>query len=232
MARRKKTYRIRNWSDYNKALVQRGSLTIWLDQKSISTWYHDELIQARGRPQRYSDLAIETCLTLKALLHLPLRATQGLVDSLLGLMQLSLIAPDYSLLCRRQKNVRLNLPKQATPSAGMHLVIDSTGLKVYGEGEWKVRKHGAEKRRTWLKLHLGINAANHDIHACIVTGDDVHDSETLPALLNQVTGTTKQVTGDGAYDTHDAYLATINKGATPCFPPRKNATRNQATDEA
>jgi len=112
------------------------------------------------------------------------------------------------------------------------LVVDSTGLKLYGEGEWKVRKHGADKRRTWLKLHLGINEATHDIEACILTGDDVHDSEALPAMLNQIDGPIDQITGDGAYDNHGSYQAAINSGADPCFRPRKDAVRNKPTDEA
>lgn len=232
MSRRKKSYRIRNWKEYNKALVKRGSLTVWFDQETIDSWYNTTPINKRGRPQLYSDLAIQCCLTIKNLFKLPLRATQGLVDSLLQLMQLPLSAPDYSLLCIRQKTLSLKLPEQKTQKSSMHLVVDSTGLKLYGEGEWKVRQHGKDKKRTWLKLHLGINESTHEIEACLLTADDVHDSETLPELLDQVDGSMKQITGDGAYDTHDSYAASIAKNAVPCFPPRKNAIRHKATDEA
>ncbi len=114
----------------------------------------------------------------------------------------------------------------------MHLVIDSTGLKLYGEGEWKVRKHGADKRRTWLKLHLAINEASHDIEACVLTGDNVHDSEALPEILNQVEGNIYQITGDGAYDTHECYQCAIGAGTDPCFPPRKNASNYKPSDQA
>jgi hypothetical protein len=235
MTSKKQTYRIRNWKEYNKALVQRGSLTIWFDQESIESWHASQPTGKRGRPQLYSDLAIQCCLTLKAVFHLPLRGTQGFVESLLSLMKLPLKAPDYSLLSIRQKTLRLQLPeKTKTNKEGeaMHLVVDSTGLKLYGEGEWKVKKHGKDKRRTWLKLHLGVNADNHDIEACVLTGNHVHDCKILPKLLDQVEGKLNQVSGDGAYDTHDAYAISIEYGAKPCFPPRKSAIRHQASDEA
>lgn len=230
---RKKQYRIRNWSQYNKSLVNRGSLTIWFDKNSLDSWYNRNRSHQKGRPLVYSDTAIQCCLTIKMLFKLPLRATQGFVASLLELLQLPLTAPDYSLLCLRQKKLALKtITRKSNSKEAMHLVIDATGLKLYGEGEWKVRKHGKDKRRTWLKLHLGVNADTHAIEACLLTGDDVHDSEALPGLLNQVEKPVSQVTGDGAYDTHDSYEATINKGAKPCFPPRKNASRNKPIDEA
>ena len=225
--KKKTKYRIKNWSEYNKALKQRGSLTIWFDKNIIPTWYNKKRTGQRGRPILYSDLAIQCCLTLKMIYHLPLRATQGFVSSLLKLVNLPLIAPDYSLLSIRQKNITLRSPKKGNNKNGMHLV-----LKLYGEGEWKVKKHGADKRRTWLKLHLGINEANHDIEAVVLTSNNVHDSETLPGMLKQITDKIDQVTGDGAYDTHSSYQATIHSGADPCFPPRKNAIRNKPCDKA
>lgn len=232
MASKKQTYRIRNWKEYNKSLVQRGSLTVWFDQESIEAWHSSQQTGKRGRPQRYSDLAIQCCLTLKAVFHLPLRGTQGFVASLFELMQLPLKTPDYTLLSLRQKTLKLQLPTKAKMSEAMHLVVDSTGLKLYGEGEWKVKKHGKDKRRTWLKLHLGVNADSHTIEACILTGSNVNDCEILPDLLDQVEGELDQITGDGAYDTHDAYAVSIKHGAKPCFPPRINAIRHQASDEA
>ena len=229
---KKKSYRIRNWSEYNKALVGRGSLTVWFDQESVDSWHNTMLTGKRGRPQCYSDLAIQCCLTLKMVFKLPLRATQGFVESLLKLLKLPLTAPDYSLLSKRQKSLHLKLPKKILNAEPMHLVVDATGLKLYGEGEWKVRQHGKDKRRTWLKLHLAINESRHTIEACLLTADNVHDSETVPELLKQIDSMIDQITGDGAYDTHDTYDATIKKGAKPCFPPRKNAARHKATDEA
>jgi hypothetical protein len=229
---KKQKYRVSNWSEYNKSLVNRGSLTVWFDQDSIDSWYNLTHTGKRGRPQIYSDLAIQCCLTLKAVFKLPLRATQGFVCSLMQLLSLPLSVPDYSLLSIRQRTLSLRLPKASKKTERMHLVVDSTGLKLFGEGEWKVKKHGKEKRRTWLKLHLAIDEKEHSIEACLITADNVHDCEALPELLNQIDTDVDQITGDGAYDTHGSYLVSINKGAKPCFPPRVNAIRHKATDEA
>jgi len=230
--KKKIKYRIKNWSKYNEALKQRGNLTIWFDKNIINSWYNPKKTGKKGRPILYSDLAIQCCLTLKMIYHLPLRATQGLVLSLLRLLQIPLSAPDYSLLSIRQKNLTMVPPKKFDYKNGMHLVVDSTGLKLYGEGEWKVRKHGADKRRTWLKLHLGINEASHDIKAVVLTTNDVHDSEALPMIIEQITDKVDQITGDGAYDTHSSYQMAIHAGAVPCFPPRKNAIQNKPSDDA
>ena len=224
--------RIRNWAEYNKALIKRGSLTVWFEKDTIASWFNVSFDKKRGRPTRYSDLAIEFCLTVKALFKLSLRATQGFVTSIFQLMKLSFPVPDYTSLCKRQKTLRISLLKQNKQGEELHIVVDSTGLKVFGEGEWKVRKHGQEKRRTWVKLHLALDQATHNIEAAILTGDNIHDSETLPDLLNQIDSTINQVTGDGAYDTHGSYQAVIAKGGAPCFPPRKNAIRHKAIDEA
>lgn len=229
---KKKARRISNWSDYNKALVNRGSLTVWFEKEKIKSWLNTRTLNKRGRPVLYSDLAIEFCLTIKALFKLPLRATQGFVQSIFKMMDLSLPVPDYTSLSKRQKTLKIKLPKKTSFNKKMHIIVDSTGLKVFGEGEWKVRKHGKEKHRTWLKLHLAIDESTNGIEAAMLTADDVHDSETLPNILNQIDGDVEQVTGDGAYDTHDSYQAAIDIGAKPCFPPRANATRRKATDEA
>jgi len=183
--------------------VSRGSLTVWFDQESIHSWHPTILTGQRGRPEHYSDLAIQCCLTLKMVFKLPLRATQGFVESLLKLLKLPLTAPDYSLLSKRQKSLCLKLPDKIKSMESMHLVVDSTGLKLYGEGEWKVRQPGKDKRRTWLKLHLAIHESAHRIEACLLTSANVHDSE-----------------------------AVIKADTRPCFPPRKNAVRHKATDEA
>ena len=229
---KKQKYRVSNWSEYNKSLVNRGSLTVWFDAESIAAWHNVELTGQRGRPQLYSDLAIQCCLTLKMVFKLPLRATQGFVESLLQLLGLPLCAPDYSLLCKRQKTMTLKLPPKTKKNNPMHLVVDATGLKLYGEGEWKVRVHGKDKRRTWLKLHLAVDESEHTIEACMLTADNVHDCEVFSDLLNQIDEEVEQITGDGAYDSHACYTGTINKGAKPCFPPCSNAVRHKATDEA
>ena len=150
----KPIYRIRNWKQYNDALVRRGSLTLWVDRATLQAWRYQGPPQ-RGAQFRYSDTAIQCVLTLRSVYHLPLRATEGFARSIFGLMGLDLAVPDYSTLCRRAKTLQITLPKKA--DGPLHLVIDSTGLKVYGEGEWKVRQHGYSKRRTWIKLHLAID---------------------------------------------------------------------------
>lgn len=228
---KKSRYCVRNWAEYNKALVNRGSLTVWFDEDSIVEWHKTPLTGQRGRPQDYSKAAILCALTLRNLFQLPLRATEGLVSSLIELLRLPITAPNYTTLSRRQRT--LNIPKYQSKNPGepIHLVVDATGMKVYGEGEWKVRQHGKEKRRTWRKLHIAVDEATHDIVMAIVTEANVHDGEVLDLLLPDNLNIT-QVTGDGAYDTHSCYQTTINVGAKPCFPPRENAVRNKPTDEA
>lgn len=229
---RKKQYRIRNWREYNKALVNRGSLTVWFDEKCIAEWHNTHLSGQRGRPQDYSDTAIICALTLRNLFRLPLRATQGFVSSLIELLHLPLTAPDYSTLCRRQST--LNIPEyKSNHNQPIHLVVDGSGIKIFGEGEWKMRQHGKEKRRTWRKLHIAVDEVSQDIVMSAISDSNVHDSEVLDLLLpSRRNMSVSQVTGDGAYDTHDCYKAVINIGAKPCFPPRANASRHKPTDEA
>jgi IS5 family transposase len=228
----KKQYRIRNWQKYNKALVNRGSLTIWFDEKSIAEWHNTQHSGQRGRPQDYSDTAIICALTLRNIFRLPLRATQGLVASLISLLQLHITAPDYSTLCRRQSS--LILPQyKSNHNKPLHLVVDGSGFKIYGEGEWKMRQHGKEKRRVWRKLHIAVDESSQDIVMAVISDSNVHDSEVLDLLLPLKEDiVVSQVTGDGAYDTHNCYNAAIKIGAKPCFPPRINAARNKPVDEA
>jgi len=158
-ARSKKKYRLTNWEEYNKALINRGFATIWLDEDTLGQWYYQGP-RAREGAFRYSDHCIEAVLAIKAVFRLAFRQTQRLIQSILAIMRRDIQVPSYSQLCRRQ--ARLNAfcspPRPAgVPSEAIHLVVDSTGLKVYGEGEWKVRKHGADKRRTWRKLHLAAD---------------------------------------------------------------------------
>jgi hypothetical protein len=142
----KTRYRVRNWREYNAALVHRGSLTIWVEERAVQQWRETRRTGRRGAPRVYSDIAIQCALTLKAVFRLPLRATEGLLISVLGLMGLALPVPDNTTLSRRQHSLRVVIPRY-TPSEHLHVVVDSTGLKVYGEGEWKVRVHGWGRRR-------------------------------------------------------------------------------------
>ena len=143
----KRQYRIRNWRDYNSALVRRGSLTLWVEERTVGAWLNRDRPARRGRRRVYSDMAITCALTLREVSGLPLRSTQGLTRSVLRLLGADLPAPHYSTLSRRAASLEVRLPRL---SAGpLHLAVDSTGVKLYGEGEWKVRLHGKEKRRTW-----------------------------------------------------------------------------------
>ena len=160
------TYRIRNWSEYNKALIQRGSITIWIDEKSVKNWFSSYHTCQAGRPATYSDEAILMMLILREVYKRSLRNLQGFVQSLFHAMGLNLPLPSYSQISRRVKSLhkrvnRLTQGKKAAP-----IIFDSTGLKVHGEGEWKVKMHGKSKRRTWKKLHIGLDAETQDIICC------------------------------------------------------------------
>src|SRR5512143_763068 len=208
----KPVYRIRNWSQYNDALVRRGSLTLWVDQDTLQAWRYQGPNQ-HGAQFEYSDTAIQYLLTL--------RAAEGFARSLFDLMHLDLPVSDYTTLCRRAATVPITLPKKAT--GPLHLVLDSTGLKVYGEGEWKVRQHGYSKRRTWLKLHLAVDPQTHEIQAAMVTDPGVTDAETVPALLEQVENPLESTAGDGAYDRQVVYDALESRSARAVVPPRRDA---------
>ena len=218
--RTKRQYRTRNWREYNKALVERGSLTLWIDTRSTDTWLDRDWPARRGRRRTYTDAAILCALLLREAYHLPLRSTQGLVSSVLKLMQVRLASPHYSTLSRRARRLELSL---TAPKKIRHLVIDSTGLKVYGEGEWKVRTHGADKRRTWRKLHLAIDASTHQVTSALITDKDLLDRNALPALLGQCEAEVEFVCGDGAYDFEQCYRAIKKREAVALIPPRSDA---------
>jgi len=204
MAKKQKN-QARNWSNYNRALVKRGSLTLWFDEESVKQW-HKPVRGCRGRPRVYADVAILCMLTIKMVFRLPLRATQGLVASIIELLRLPIEAANYTTVCRRQKQLKPMLQTKITGEP-LHVVFDATGLKVFGEGEWKVRLHGYSKRRTWRKLHLGVDEATGEIVAKVLTGNDKKDGELLPNLLGQISRPIYQASGDGAYDSFNTTLA-------------------------
>jgi len=223
--KRKKTkpkYRLRNWSQYNKALVHRGSLTLWVGEEVLSAWHNPAGTGKRGKPVFYTDTAILCMATLEEIYHLPLRATEGLTRSLLRLLGVALSVPCYTTLCRRRRTLEVELPRRQK-SESLHVVVDSTGVKVYGEGEWKVRQHGWSRRRTWRKLHLGVDEATHEFVAAVVSTNSFKDSQLLPDLLAQVEGELSQVSADGAYDSRNCYDAIHEQGARAAIPPQKRA---------
>lgn len=224
---KQQSFHIRNWPDYNEALVQRGSITFWFDEAAISTWHPVKTTKKRGRPLLYTAIAIECALMLRAVYRLPLRGTEGLIRSLIRLSGLPLKAPDYTTLCIRQKTLKVMLPQYHSKSESLHIVVDSTGLKVFGEGEWKVRQHGYTQRRTWRKLHIAVNAETQVIEAAVVTTNDFKDSELLSDLLDNVDNPIDQVSGDGGYDSQENYHYVVNKGAKAVIPPRRDAVTAQ-----
>lgn len=221
-SRQKALYRVKNWSEYDKALVQRGSMTFWLSDDFEKNWLYTGEKQ-RGSQFDYSSQAIEIMLTVKEVFHLTNRQTEGFMRSLFAMLKLALPVPDHSTLSRRGKKVNVNLPKKTSQS--LNIVMDSTGLKIYGEGEWKVRQHGVSKRRTWRKLHLGVNPEDGEIQAVLLTDNRVSDDEAVGDLLAQIEAQITKFAADGAYDKRKVYGA-VNEhspNADILIPPRKNA---------
>jgi hypothetical protein len=228
MMPRKAIYRIKNWSEYNRSLINRGNITVWFSHDAIDGWISSEKPQGRGRPKEYSDAAIECCLVLRSLFHLPLRATQGFVEGLIHLLEIDIDAPDYTLLCKRAPNLKIDI-KSLTSEAPINIVVDFTGLKIYGEGEWKVRCHGKSKRRGWRKLHLAVNPDTHEIVGLELTDHKTHDCDKIDDVLpNQNLG---EVCADGAYDNKKSYDAILKRNGIPLIPPRSGAckTKNPST---
>ena len=218
----KRPYKLRNWSEYNAALVKRGSLSLWLSDEVIAAWKNTRKTGNRGASKVYSDLAIQTLLTFKAIYGLALRQTIGFAGSIFELMGVSVDLPVHTTLSRRQKTLTIDLPTQPA-SGGRHVVVDSTGIKVYGEGEWKTRQHGVSKRRTWLKLHLGVDEQTGEILAAVVTTNKISDGTVLRDVLDQIPDDIDQVSADGAYDRCYCYDAIDEREATAAIPPRKDA---------
>lgn len=224
----KTRYRVRNWAAYNQSLVQRGAITLWISEDVLANW-HPEVAgrRERGGQMRYSDQAIECLLMLKAVYRLPYRQTIGLGQSVLGLLGAEVSVPDYTTLCKRSAEVKVEWALNSTDMP-KHIVVDSTGLKVYGEGEWKVRMHGFSKHRIWRKLHLSIDESNHEIQAVVLTEAGVDDAEAGKQLLDDTVGTIEQLSGDGSYDKVKFYDACqARRVKCMAIPPRRTAKISQ-----
>jgi hypothetical protein len=191
-------YKIQNWSEYNRGLKQRGSLTIWISEEVLEHWHYQGR-QKRGGKRLYSDVAIETCLMVRQVYHLALRQTEGFVRSFFQLLSLPLTVPDYTTLCRRCSG--LHLPIQLPKNKGIRdVVLDSTGLKLYGEGEWKVRTHGWSYHRSWRKLHVALNREDQQAAAVVLSENSLTDAMVVKPLLKQIPGIIDTLIADGAYD--------------------------------
>lgn len=221
---KKATYRIRNWAAYNRSLIQRGSITLWINEEVLETWHPEVVaVRQRGGQVQYSDQAITCLLVLKAVYHLPYRQTVGFAQSIMDLLGAAVRVPDYTTLCKRSADLRVSLATSNCTEA-QHLVLDSTGLKIYGEGEWKVRQHGYSKRRTWRKLHLSVDADSHEIQAVVLSEASLDDAEAGKQLLTQTSGEINQVDADGSYDKRKFYAASQARGVKHIIvPPRRDA---------
>jgi len=218
----KKQYKIINWAEYNQALVNRGNFTLWISDEVVLQWQHENDAFKVGRPFVYSDLAIETLLALRELYRLTYRSTEGFANGLMGLMQVQVIIPDFTTVAKRAKTLCVALGASKVKST-VCLVVDRTGLKVYGEGEWKVRKYGWSKRRTWRKLHLAVNAETQEIEAEVLTDNATDDVSQVDALLEQAENSVVKFGGDGAYDKWKVYGSLAARSIEPVIPPRRDA---------
>jgi hypothetical protein len=227
----KQRHRVTNWAEYDAALRARGSLTVWFTPEAIAAW-RAEPRTGRGGQSRYSSLAIMTALTLRAVFRLALRQTEGLIGSVLQLLGLDLPVPDHSTLSRRAET--LAVPRPQAGRAPVHLLVDSTGLKFCGPGEWLTEKHGTKRRRAWRVLHLATDADTGRIVASVLTDKDADDGSQVGTLLDQVDGPVASVTGDGAYDRDDVYAAVAvrHPDAAVVVPPRSSAVPSQTAETA
>lgn len=217
---KKKQYRIRNWHEYNEALVNRGSLDVWLSKEGMEKWYAERTGEP-GAQRVYSDLAISTVLTMQKLFHLPLRAAEGFMGSVFRMTNIVLDVPDFSALSRRGDGLTVLLTKREKEKT--ILIVDGSGAKVFGEGEWKVRQHGYSKRRTWKKIHIAIDEDG-EVRASEMTGNDTHDSEVVKDLFSQEAADIEAFAGDGAFDTDGVYTACQERNVSRILvPPRHGA---------
>jgi len=230
----KARYHVKNWREYDQALQNRGSLTVWITPEALVAW-HPAPTGSRGRARHYSDLAIETGHLLRLAFGRPWRQTEGLLRSVATLLGVSLAVPDHTTFSRRSMGLSLNTTLLLS-SDPVHVVIDSTGLKVYGAGEWQAEKHGQRGRRTWRKLHWAVNPDSGEILASELTSNEVGDSSMVGPLLDQIPGSLASVLADGAYEGEPVYRAVAQRQPEPpsavIIPPRATAVLSSTTNIA
>ena len=224
------TFKVTNWREDEAGLRRRGSLTLWVDDAAIAGWSAPPRTTPGGQAH-YSDLAIETALMVRLVFHQPLRQTEGLLSSLLELLELELPVPDHTTISRRSGTMTPVL-RASLPDGPVHLVFDSTGLKVYGAGAWQADKHGARGPRAWRKLSLAIDAASTTIVAAVWTPNDAGDASQVGPLLAQTTGPIATVIADGAYDGEPVDHASAERDANAAvvIPPRATAVPSPTAD--
>ena len=226
---KRQKYKVINWSEYNKALKKRGDIKVWLSQEVIDYWYEpDRNYDGNGSPKKYSDLAIMACHEIRKVFKLPLRQTEGFINSLFEINGLSITCPSYSRLSERLKELGLKTPrykKTDRPDDNLAAIaIDSTGLKRFGKGEWHQEKHKISGKRSWRKLHVAVDN-KHYIQGCELTNRFTHDDQVIDNLTDQITISVDHVTADGAYDENPVYQKLSNKFpvADIVIPPRKES---------
>ena len=213
--------RARNWRQYNKALVQRGSLTFLIDPKHLKSLFPKKQ-KRRGRPLEFANGLIELLLLIKIHHKLTYRSLEGFTRSLFILMKSALRVPTYSLVCKRAKALCLHLPKLSSrrPST---IIVDATGIKVLGEGEWKVKVHGKGRPRKWIKLHVAIDANTQEIVGEVSTESSVGDGTAFFTVFGQIQHRVRTVIGDGSYDGREIRQAIRERRGRALVPPPKHA---------
>jgi Transposase DDE domain len=219
----KTAYRVKNWREYDQSLRDRGNIMLWISQDAIDAWT-PPMTGKRGAQPVYSDIAIETALSLRLLFRLPLRQTEGFLHALLTLMDVTLPCPDHPTLSRRNATVAIRQQIDQASDGVISLIVDSSGLKVCGQGEWHSQKHGEKPHKRWKKLHIGVDAQGR-IVASTVTERHEQDPSQVPALLSQVDCVIDRFIGDGIFDQAPVYTAVADHspGARVIIPPRKDA---------
>ncbi|MBO1910166.1 IS5 family transposase [Microvirga sp. 3-52] len=226
----KARYRVQNWRDYDAALRRRGDLTLWVTPAAMAARTSPRC-RRRGRPQKYSEIAMETGLMLRLAFGRPWCQTEGMLASILRLLGLDLPVPDHTTFSRRSAN--LAVAKALSTARGpVNVVIDSTGLKVFGAGEWQREKHGGQGRRTWRKLHLAVDPDTGEILASELTTTADGDASLVGPLLSQISGPIASVTADGAYDRAPVYrtIAERDPAAEVIIPPRSTAVPSDTAE--
>lgn len=220
----KTKYRVKNWKEYNEGLKNRGNITLWVDAELEQNWRANSQKNKKEKYCIYSQAFIKMLLVLKNVYHLPYRQCIGFFEGILELLALDIPIPCYTTVCRRAKKIRVNLnSKKRKENEPIHIAFDATGLKIYGEGEWKMRIHGKSKRRKWVKLTIGVDTETGEILCQKLTDQNTHESEHFEELLNTVEGNIDTVYADGAYDQNRCYEAVEKLGAKPLFNTRKDA---------
>jgi len=222
----KSSYQVTNWREYNESLVNRGDITIWFSEDALDRWEHPNDTVKVGRPFVYSDTAIECLLTIRELFKLPYRQTEGFGRSLVGLLKADVAIPDFTSLAKRAAKLGISL-SVANKRGPIDIVVDSTGMKVFGEGEWKMRTHGKSKRRTWRKVHLSVDPETHEIVAEVLTENSKDDASQVAPMLEQINQPVETFYGDGGYDTWKVHDLLESENIQPVIPPRRDAKIKQ-----